>query len=179
MNFHATENLTSNFLKYYGMLKMRLKESCFGVMNAYTLILYQIIFGTRNRAKILSKENRVELFGYISGILASKQCHLYQINGVEDHIHIVTHLHPAISLASLVKDIKLASTKYIKERKLFPRFCGWQAGYGAFTYSIDAKDDLINYVKNQEQHHKTVSYKDELIEFFRRYDVDFELKYLH
>ena len=158
---------------------MKLKQSCFRVVNAYTQILYQIIFGTRNRTKILSKENRVELFRYISGILASKQCHLYQINGVEDHIHIVTHLHPSVSLASLVKDIKLASTKYIKERKLFPHFCGWQTGYGAFTYSIDAKDDLINYVKNQEEHHRTVTYKDELIEFFTRYDVEFERKYLH
>lgn len=147
-------------------------------MNAYTQILYQIIFGTRCRRKVLIKENRDELFKYISGLLAAKQCHLYRINGVEDHLHIVTHIHPTIALSNLIKDIKLASTDYIKRRNLFPSFEGWQGGYGAFTYSIDAKDNLINYVKNQERHHRKISYRSELVDLLTKYNVDFELKYL-
>lgn len=87
------------------------------------------------------------------GIVKNKDCHLYRINGVDDHIHIVTHLHPSVSLASLVKDIKLASSDFIKKMELFKRFGGWQDGYGAFTYSINEKYRLIEYVKNQEVHH--------------------------
>lgn len=147
-------------------------------MSTYTQILYQIVFSTKSRKRVLTKENRPELFKYIWGILKNKNCHLYRINGVEDHLHIVTHLHPSVSLASLVKDIKVASSGHIKEAGLFPDFEGWQDGYGAFTYSIEAKDNLINYVKNQEEHHRTKSFKEELTELLRENQVEFDEKYL-
>jgi len=84
------------------------------------------VFSTKHREKCLSKGNRPELFKYIWGILENKKCHLYRINGVEDHIHIITHLHPTLALASLIKDIKIASSKHIKENRLFPNFSSWQ-----------------------------------------------------
>lgn len=147
-------------------------------MSTFTQILYQIVFSTKRRGRTLNRENRIGLFKYISGILLNKNCHLYHINGVEDHLHIVTHLHPSISLASLVKDIKLASSKYIKEDGLFPSFNGWQDGYAAFTYSIESKNRLIEYVKNQEEHHKSRSYKEELIKLLREHGVEYDEKYL-
>lgn len=147
-------------------------------MSTYTQILYQIVFSTKNRESVLQKENRPELFRYIWGILKNKKCHLYRINGVEDHLHIVTHLHPAVALASLVKDIKVASSEHIKEKNLFPNFGGWQDGYGGFTYSIKAKDTLIEYVKNQEEHHKKISFREEFITLLREHEVEFDEKYL-
>ena len=77
-----------------------------------------------------------------------------------------------------MKDIKLASTKFIKENGLFPQFGGWQDGYGAFTYSIDRKDILINYIKNQEQHHQKKSFREEYIELLNEQRVQYEEKYL-
>ena len=74
-------------------------------MSTYTQILYQIIFSTKNREQTLVAEHRKELFKYIWGILQNKKCHLYQMNGVEDHLHIFTHLHPSVALADLIKDI--------------------------------------------------------------------------
>jgi len=147
-------------------------------MSTYTQIIYQIVFSTKNREHTLSKQNREELFKYIWGILKKKNCHLYRIGGVEDHIHIVIHLHPSISLASLVKDIKLASSEFIKNNNTFENFNGWQDGYGAFTYSIKEKDALIEYVKNQEQHHRNKSFKDEYIALLREYQIEFDEKYL-
>ena len=91
-------------------------------MSTYTQILYQIVFSTKYREPLLNKSNREELFKYIWGVLKNKNCHLYRINGVEDHLHIVTHLHPSVSLASLVKDIKVSSSIYIKENNLFISF---------------------------------------------------------
>lgn len=79
---------------------------------------------------------------------------MYQINGIENHTHILTHLHPSIALAELVKDIKVSSNLFIKEKNLFPNFVGWQIGYSAFSYSIDRKDILTNYIRNQEEHHR-------------------------
>jgi len=93
-------------------------------MSTYTQILYQIVFSTKDRTTTLTKPNRIDLFKYVAGILENKKCHLYQLNGVEDHIHILTHLHPSVALSDLVKDIKLASTKFIKEKGLFPQFSG-------------------------------------------------------
>lgn len=146
-------------------------------MSTYTQILYQIVFGTKNRSKVLTKEHRDELYQYIAGICAAKNCHLYRINGVEDHIHILTHLHPQVALSDLVKDIKLASSKFIKENKLFPHFNGWQAGYGAFTYSLDAKENLIKYIINQEVHHKKASFRDEYLELLKEHDVEVDMRY--
>src|SRR5258706_16052801 len=128
-------------------------------MSTYTQILYQIVFSTRQREPRLIKENRSELFKYIWGIIKNKKSHLYRINGVEDHLHIITHLHPTISLSDFVKDIKVAGSTKIKETGWFKNFPGWQEGYGAFTYSIKEKDRLIEYVKNQEQHHKKISFR--------------------
>ncbi|HFA48801.1 MAG TPA: IS200/IS605 family transposase [Bacteroidetes bacterium] len=147
-------------------------------MSTYTQILYQIVFSTKGRERTLTKKNRPDLFRYIWGILNKKKCHLYRINGVEDHLHIVTHIHPTIAPAYLVKDIKLASSGFIKEKKLFDNFDGWQVGYGAFTYSFSAKNDLIEYVKNQEEHHKTVTYREELIALLKEHGVEYNEKYL-
>lgn len=147
-------------------------------MSTYTQILYQVIFSTKQREQVLGKENRPELFKYIWGILDKKNCHLYRINGVEDHLHIVTHIHPSISLADLVKDIKIASSGLIKDKQLFKNFNGWQEGYGAFTYSIKEKDRLIEYVKNQEEHHKTISFLDEYKELLKEHEIEFDEKYL-
>ena len=147
-------------------------------MSTYTQILYQIVFGTKNREKTLIAPNRHELFKYIWGILKKKNCHLYRINGVEDHLHIVTHLHPSVSLASLIKDIKLASSDFIKSNNIFQKFGGWQDGYGAFTYSIKEKDRLIEYVKNQEEHHKTETFRAEYVKLLNEHGIEFDEKYL-
>jgi putative transposase len=112
-------------------------------MGTYIQLLYQIVFNTKNRDKTLTANNHEELFKYLWGILKNKKCHLYHIGGDSDHLHIVPHMHPTISLASLVKDVKLASTEYIKSKNIFQKFSGWQEGYGAFTYSIHCKDELI------------------------------------
>ena len=122
-------------------------------MSPYTQILYQLVFGTKNHERTLDEECRPELFKYISGILENKNCHLCQINRVEDHLRILTHIHPSVSLADLIKDIKVAGSKFIKEKIIFPNFKGWQDGYGAFAYSLNRKDVLVNYIKNQEEHH--------------------------
>lgn len=147
-------------------------------MSTYTQILYQIVFSTKHREQVLQGENKKELYKYIWGILKNKKCHLYQIGGVADHIHIVTHLHPSVALSDLVKDIKLASSEHIKKENLFSNFGGWQEGYGAFTYTIKEKDNLINYVKNQEEHHRKKTFIEEYKELLIEHGVEFDEKYL-
>ncbi len=147
-------------------------------MSTYTQILYQIVFATKNRERTLRHDDRDKLFQYISVILKNQNCHLYRVNGVEDHIHIATHLHPTVPLSMLVKVIKLASTEFVKKNGLFPKFSGWQDGYGAFTYSIKDKDRLIEYIKNQEEHHRIKTYREEYIHILDEHGIVFDEKYL-
>lgn len=147
-------------------------------MSTYTQIIYQIVFSTKDRKSSLDEENRKVLFKYIWGILKAKKCHLYQIGGVGDHIHIITHIHPSVAVADMVKDIKLASNRFINKEGVFPKFDGWQDGYGAFTYSIREKDNLIAYVKNQKEHHKAKSFREEYLDLLKELGVEFDEKYL-
>ena len=147
-------------------------------MSTYTQILYQIIFSTKERDKSLVEEMRPELYNYIWGILKNNKCHLYRINGIEDHIHILTHLHPSIALAELIKDIKISSSKMIKEENIFPKFNGWQIGYGAFTYSIDTKEKLVEYIIKQKEHHAKLSFKEEYKTILKEFNIEFDEKYL-
>ena len=146
-------------------------------MSSYTQILYQIVFGTKHRAHTLSGDREI-LFRFIAGILKNKKCRVYAINGVENHLHILTHLHPSLALADLVKDIKLASSKFIKEQKIFKDFDGWQTGYSAFTYSQDRKEILINYIRKQEEHHRKKSFMEEYTELLKEHWIEYDEKYL-
>ena len=148
-------------------------------MSTYTQILYQIVFSTKNRERTLTKNNRDRVFKFMSGVLKNKKCHLYQIGGVEDHIHIITHLHPEVALSSLVKDLKLGTTNLIKTERLFNNFDGWQNGFGAFTYDIHSKERLIQYVMNQEEHHQKKDFLTEYKEILKEFEIEFEEKYLH
>lgn len=147
-------------------------------MATFTQIYYHIVFSTKNREPTLSAERREELFRYIWGIIKNNQCHLYRINGVQDHVHLLTSLHPTVPLADLVKDIKLASSAWIKESGAFPHFAHWQDGYGAFTQSHGQKDRIIEYIKGQEGHHKRISFHEELRELLVDAGVEFDERYL-
>jgi len=146
-------------------------------MNTYLKSINHIVFSTKNREQCMKKPAREDLFKYISGILRNKKCHLYQINGWDDHIHILTHIHPDQCLSGLVKDIKLASSCFIKETYLFENFPGWQNGYSAFTHSEREKARIISYIKNQEQRHKRCSYMDEMRAMLNEHSVEYKEKY--
>lgn len=147
-------------------------------MATYTQILYHIIFSTKNRERVLIKDSREDLYRYIWGVIKNNNSILYQINGVEDHLHIATHLHPTVSLSELVKDIKVSSSLMIKNKKLFPGFTGWQEGYAGFTKSYAEKDILMNYIKKQEEHHRKFTFRDELIELLKHEGIDFKEEFL-
>jgi putative transposase len=148
-------------------------------MSTYTQFLYQLVFGTKDHIPFMTIENENILFSYIVGILKNKACHPYIIGGASNHLHIITHLHPSLTPAFIVKDIKLASHKMIlNNRKLFSHFNGWQVGYSGFTYHISSKPYLIKYVENQREHHKIVTFKDELVELLKEHSVDYDEYYL-
>jgi REP element-mobilizing transposase RayT len=147
-------------------------------MSTYTQIYYHIVFSTKERVPALVADKREALFRYAWGILKNKDCHLYRINGMEDHIHILISLHPTICLSDLVKDIKISTSKWIKENGGFPAFTHWQDGYGAFTIAQSESEAAIEYIKNQQRHHKTLSFRDKLRTLLVKYGVGLDERYL-
>jgi REP element-mobilizing transposase RayT len=133
---------------------------------SYRQILYHTIFRTKYSQETINLENAQELYRYIWGVIKNNNCKLYQINGMEDHIHILSDLHPMVCFADLVKDIKVASSKWAKSSGLFPGFQGWAKKYCTLTYSYKEKDVIINYIKNQRNHHKKENFHDEMIRLF-------------
>ena len=147
-------------------------------MGTYRQIFYQIVFGTKHRKPAINKLYEIELFSYIHGIIKNKKCKLYRLNGMEDHIHIMSDIHPTLCLSDYVKDVKIACSLWMRETGKFPLFDGWQEGYAAFTYSIREKDAIINYIKNQKEHHKTENFYNEFQRLLVENGIPFDEKYL-
>ena len=147
-------------------------------MSSYRQIYYHIVFGTKYRQSTIAEAYCEELYKYISGVIENKKSKLCRINGVEDHIHILSDLHPSVSLADFVKDIKVSTSIWMKESCKFPAFTGWQEGYGAFTCSVRSRDRIINYIKNQKEHHKKKSFIDEYKALLTEHEIEFDERYL-
>jgi putative transposase len=147
-------------------------------MSSHRQILYHIIFATKYRKPAIHSDHKKDLYKYIWGIIKNKNCMLYQINGGNDHIHILSDLHPSVSLADFVKDIKVATSIWMKESGNFPRFEGWAEGYGAFTYAYRDKKIITKYIKTQEEHHRKASSRDEYIDFLKKFGVDYDDRFV-
>lgn len=147
-------------------------------MGTYTQIVYQIVFSTKHRQKVLLKPQRENIFAYMAGIIKNKNCNAYIINGIGDHVHIVTNLHSTANLAGLIKSIKVSSHEFIDKNNVIPNFPGWQNGYGAFTYSRDALPNLIRYVENQEIHHHRITFENEFISLLDHHEIEYDPKYV-
>jgi len=115
-------------------------------MSSYRQHLYHIVFRTKDSLPTIRQNNAHELYSYITGITKQKNSHLYRINGVENHLHILTDMNPSIAPIDFVKDIKVSSSIWMKRSKLFPAFNGWAVGYGSFTCSYMDINRLIEYI---------------------------------
>jgi len=133
-------------------------------MSSYRQHVYHIIIRTKDSKPTINQDHADQLYAYITGIIKNKDSHLYRINGVENHLHILTDMHPSIAPADFVKYFKVSSSKWMKDSGLFPLFRGWSDGYGSFTCSFKEIGRLIDYIKNQQEHHMKETFEEE----FRR-----------
>jgi len=128
---------------------------------SYRQIYYHIIFRTENSERTLPLEHHEELFRYVWGIVKNFDCRLYRINGMEEHLHLFTDLHPSIALADFVKKIKTSSSAWLKKNPNYPNFRGWADGYAALTYATRDKEMIMSYIAKQREHHGTSSFLEE------------------
>jgi putative transposase len=125
-------------------------------------VLLHVVFSTKHRQPFLkSPEIRKELFAYMAKVLDEIECPALLVNGVEDHVHILNLLSRNLAMKKMVEQIKTSTSKWIKGKGLTYRSFYWQAGYGVFSVSESRKNQVLNYIRNQEQHHKRQTYQDE------------------
>jgi putative transposase len=147
-------------------------------MASYRQIFHHHVLGTKGRKATIPEEHCQDLYKYIWGIVKNKGCRLYRINGIADHIHLLTDLPPTICLADLIKDIKVASSKWMNTNSDFPHWGGWADGYGSFTLSLQEKDRVIAYIKGQKEHHQKESFVDEYKRLLVENGIEFKEEYL-
>lgn len=103
---------------------------------------------------------------------------MLQINSMPDHIHIFIGLRPNQSISSLIQNVKTESSKWINDQNLCPGRFAWQEGYGAFSYSKSQVQDVIRYIRNQEQHHQKETFLDEYRKFLSLFEIDWDEQFI-
>jgi REP element-mobilizing transposase RayT len=137
-----------------------------------------LIFSTKHREPLLHDAFRDDLHRYLSNTLKGIDCPCIKINSVDDHVHALFELGRTIAIAKVVEEVKTASSKWIKTRGEPYASFAWQAGYGAFGVSVSNIDIVRQYLENQPEHHRFVSFQDELRAFLNKHDVAFDERYV-
>ena len=146
--------------------------------DTFTQLFYHIVFSVRNKESLIGKEIKNDLYKYINGIVTNQNQKLFIINGVPNHVHLLLNCKPNINLSQLVGEIKEHSTKFINNSGFVRGKFYWQAGFGAFTVSKKDVAVVLNYIKNQEEHHKQKSFKEEYLELLKENEIEFKTEYL-
>ncbi|MEQ8363028.1 MAG: IS200/IS605 family transposase [Cyclobacteriaceae bacterium] len=146
--------------------------------NSYTQIHIHIVFVVKYRAAMILHDWKDELYKYITGIVQTHGHKMIIINGMPDHLHVLLGMRPTQSLSDLMQDIKGSSSKWINERKFTRSRFEWQSGYGAFSYSKSELNNVVEYIKNQENHHKKKSFMAEYKDLLNEFSIDFDERYL-
>lgn len=146
--------------------------------NTFSQIYIQIVFAVKHRNAQIDPIWEEQLYKYITGIVQNKEQKMIAINGMPDHIHIFIGMKPTCCLSNLVQEIKKSSNTFIKDKDLSSKPFNWQEGFGAFSYSHSQIDSVYKYVMNQKEHHKKQTFKEEYIDFLKKFEVEYDDKYL-
>ena len=144
----------------------------------FSQVYIQVVFTVKGWENLIRKEWKDELYKYIAGVIKGKEQKPIIVNGMPDHIHAFVGLRPAMAIADLVRDIKNNSSNFINEKKLVTGKFSWQEGYGAFSYSHSHIQNVYDYILNQEEHHRTKTFREEYIDFLKKFEIEYNKNYL-
>ncbi len=144
----------------------------------FSQVYIQVVFTVKGWENLIRKEWKDELNKYIAGIIKGKEQKPIIVNGMPDHIHAFVGLRPVMAISDLVRDIKNNSSNFINEKKLVKGKFSWQEGYGAFSYSHSHIQNVYDYILNQEEHHRTKTFREEYIDFLKKFEIEYNENYL-
>jgi REP element-mobilizing transposase RayT len=138
-----------------------------------------LIFSTKDRFPFLTDEQiRRDMHAYLATVLRSHDCQTLLVDGAKDHVHALFALSRKYSISTIVKEVKRTSSSWIKDISRTHRKFHWQNGYGAFSVSQSHLDQVRSYIERQEQHHRRVTFEDEYRAFLKKYEVEYDERYV-
>lgn len=144
----------------------------------FSQIYIQVVFAVKGRESLIQPSWEEQLYKYITGIVQNKEQKMLAISGMADHIHFLIGMKPSCCLSDLIREVKKSSNTFVKDKCLTPFNFQWQEGYGAFSYSHSALDNVIAYIMNQKKHHERKTFKEEYMEFLQKFGIEHKPEYL-
>ena len=146
--------------------------------HTYSSMLFHVVWSTLKRQPLITEALKFRLHGYIRRVIEDREAKLVVINGMPDHVHALIGIKPTMALATLMRDIKTTSSKWVRLNFPEQRDFSWQDGYGAFSVGLSALPIVKNYILNQEQHHSKKTFENEFIDFLRAHQMTYEERYV-
>jgi len=143
-----------------------------------SMVLLHIVSSTHNRQKTIPEHLRSKLHAYLAGVCRAIGAEAFRVGGTDDHVHIACTLPRTLTMAKLVEEVKKTSSSWMKQQEGGTADFSWQSGYGIFSLGQSQPSALLRYVDNQEEHHRSNSFKEELLVLLEKYGVAYDEKYL-
>ncbi|MCL2041532.1 MAG: IS200/IS605 family transposase [Bacteroidales bacterium] len=141
-------------------------------------VYVHIVFSTKHRHPLIDDNISEELWAYIGGICNGLECQPFRVGGHDDHVHICCQLSRKITQMKLLEEVKKASSKWIKTKgRRYSNFY-WQDGYGIFSVNPHETDRVVEYIKNQREHHRKRTFQREFLAFLKKYKVEYDERYV-
>ncbi len=147
---------------------------CMSYVSAY----FHCVFSTKERRRLITPGLRERLWPYLGGIARENEMKALEIGGVEDHVHILLSLPSTLSIAKALQLIKGGSSKWVHETFPEHRLFAWQEKYGAFSVSVSQLETTIQYIKNQEEHHRKMTFQEEFLALLKKHRIEYDERYL-
>ena len=141
--------------------------------NTYSQIYLQFVFAVKYKRAVIDKSWKSELQSVMGHLINEANCKTLIVNGVEDHMHCLVGMKPAVSPSELMKRVKAKSSKYINDNKLTKERFEWQRGFGVFSYSKNDVNRVYKYIERQEEHHKKQTFKTEYLKLLKEFEVEY------
>ncbi|HET9418683.1 MAG TPA: IS200/IS605 family transposase [Chthoniobacterales bacterium] len=145
-------------------------------MHSFNSCVIHFVWSTKNREHTLTAELRERLWPYLGGIAKQNKMRALAIGGAADHVHMLVSLPPTLSVAKAIQLLKGNSSKWIHETFAHMRSFEWQEGYAAFSIGISGIDATVAYIRNQAEHHRTKSFREEFQAMLRKHGSDYDAR---
>ncbi len=146
--------------------------------NTYSNLFYHIVFSTKGRKDLITKDIESRVWAYIGGIARNHEIIAVQVGGIENHIHVLIMAKPKFAPSKIVQWLKGESSRWIHETFPEMRAFEWQDGYGIFSVSKSNVADVVEYIKKQREHHTKQTFEDEYISMLKLNDIDYDERYV-
>ncbi|MCB1090591.1 MAG: IS200/IS605 family transposase [Verrucomicrobiae bacterium] len=145
---------------------------------SFANLITHVVFSTKHRENLIPESFEADLYAYLAGVIRGERGVPIAMGGTANHVHLLAVFSPAISVSEMAKRIKGNSSRWINAERRLPGHFAWQGGYGAFSVSESAKDRVVQYIRNQKEHHRRQTFEEEFIGLLEKHHVPWDEKYI-